>query len=97
MDLRLFIFCASVLCVFLHVLVWDSDRTTRNVGFHGQSISMSTNAGENYECTVPPLNINEKELFRKQPCSIRVEFYWSYELCHKKHIRQFHEELLPDK
>ncbi|CAH8858492.1 unnamed protein product [Trichobilharzia szidati] len=31
-------------------------------------------------------------LFTEQPCSIRSESYWSYELCHNQHIRQFHEE-----
>ncbi|KAA3671433.1 uncharacterized protein DEA37_0009769 [Paragonimus westermani] len=127
MDSRVVSIHASILCLFLQLvcavyeinddiaykLVWDSGRIGGDVGFHGQSISVSTNVGENYECTVPPLSMNEsnvdgalvnssemellEELFRKQPCSVRVEFYWSYELCHKKHVRQFHEELLPDK
>lgn len=33
-----------------------------------------------------------KPLFSKKVCSYRVENYWTYELCHGKFIRQFHEE-----
>ncbi|CAH8544224.1 unnamed protein product [Heterobilharzia americana] len=32
-------------------------------------------------------------LFTEKPCSIKSEAYWSYELCHNQHIRQFHEEI----
>ncbi|CAK8671906.1 endoplasmic reticulum lectin 1-like [Clavelina lepadiformis] len=31
-------------------------------------------------------------LFKSTACSQRIEAYWTYELCHGKHIRQFHEE-----
>uniref|UniRef100_A0A095B3Q8 Endoplasmic reticulum lectin 1 n=1 Tax=Schistosoma haematobium TaxID=6185 RepID=A0A095B3Q8_SCHHA len=31
-------------------------------------------------------------LFTEQPCNVRSEAYWSYELCHNRHIKQFHEE-----
>ncbi|VDO66402.1 unnamed protein product [Schistosoma margrebowiei] len=31
-------------------------------------------------------------LFAEQPCNVRSEAYWSYELCHNRHIKQFHEE-----
>ncbi|XP_053206119.1 endoplasmic reticulum lectin 1-like [Panonychus citri] len=31
-------------------------------------------------------------LFTREICSFRLEPYWSYELCHGKFIRQFHEE-----
>ena len=27
-----------------------------------------------------------------QSCAYRLEHYWTYELCHGKHIRQYHEE-----
>ncbi|VDP96475.1 unnamed protein product [Echinostoma caproni] len=46
-------------------------------------------------------SINELELlnevFSREPCAVRTEFYWTYELCHKAHIRQYHEEFKPDK
>ncbi|CAH8544334.1 unnamed protein product [Dicrocoelium dendriticum] len=38
-----------------------------------------------------------KKLFKSHICYTRSETYWNYELCHGTHIRQFHEELLPDK
>uniref|UniRef100_T1JYV6 Endoplasmic reticulum lectin 1 n=1 Tax=Tetranychus urticae TaxID=32264 RepID=T1JYV6_TETUR len=31
-------------------------------------------------------------LFTREICSFRLEPYWSYELCHGKFIRQFHDE-----
>uniref|UniRef100_UPI00358DF497 endoplasmic reticulum lectin 1 isoform X1 n=1 Tax=Myxine glutinosa TaxID=7769 RepID=UPI00358DF497 len=31
-------------------------------------------------------------LFRQNSCSYRIEPYWTYEVCHKRHIRQYHEE-----
>ncbi|THD24636.1 hypothetical protein D915_004188 [Fasciola hepatica] len=37
------------------------------------------------------------EIFSREPCAVRTEFYWTYELCHKAHIRQYHEEFKPDK
>ena len=33
-----------------------------------------------------------KPLFTKELCSYRLEQYWTYEICHGKFIRQFHEE-----
>ncbi|CAL7934550.1 unnamed protein product [Xylocopa violacea] len=31
-------------------------------------------------------------LFRQDTCSYRVESYWSYELCHGRYVRQYHED-----
>lgn len=31
-------------------------------------------------------------LFIQSSCSYRIESYWTYELCHGKHIRQYHED-----
>lgn len=31
-------------------------------------------------------------LFKQSSCSYRIESYWTYEVCHGKHIRQYHEE-----
>ena len=30
-------------------------------------------------------------LFQLSSCSYRIESYWTYELCHGKHLRQYHE------
>ena len=37
------------------------------------------------------LSILEK-LFVSQACAYRLEHYWTYELCHGRFLRQFHEE-----
>jgi len=31
-------------------------------------------------------------LFKSGVCSYHYETYWSYEVCHGKHVRQYHEE-----
>ncbi|XP_060821461.1 endoplasmic reticulum lectin 1 isoform X1 [Bombus pascuorum] len=31
-------------------------------------------------------------LFKQNTCSYRVESYWSYELCHGRYVRQYHED-----
>jgi len=31
-------------------------------------------------------------LFKKTACAQRLEAYWSYEVCHGKHVKQYHEE-----
>ncbi|KAF3708342.1 Endoplasmic reticulum lectin 1 ER lectin [Channa argus] len=31
-------------------------------------------------------------LFKRSSCSYRIESYWTYEVCHGKHVRQYHEE-----
>ncbi|KAL3874909.1 hypothetical protein ACJMK2_037861 [Sinanodonta woodiana] len=33
-----------------------------------------------------------KTLFLQSVCSYRIESYWTYELCHGRHIRQYHEQ-----
>lgn len=31
-------------------------------------------------------------VYTDKSCLLRIEIYWSYELCHGQFIRQFHEE-----
>uniref|UniRef100_A0A671QHV2 Endoplasmic reticulum lectin n=1 Tax=Sinocyclocheilus anshuiensis TaxID=1608454 RepID=A0A671QHV2_9TELE len=31
-------------------------------------------------------------LFKQSSCSYRIESYWTYEVCHGKHVRQYHED-----
>ena len=33
-----------------------------------------------------------EKMFTQQTCAYRLESYWTYELCHGKHLRQYHEE-----
>lgn len=32
------------------------------------------------------------KLFQQNSCSYRIESYWTYELCHGRYLRQYHEE-----
>ncbi|XP_013185274.1 endoplasmic reticulum lectin 1 isoform X2 [Amyelois transitella] len=71
-------------------------------------LKVTTTNKEQYECHIPelqpkqssspeehvgalPLNLL-KPLFGQKICSFRLESYWSYEVCHGSHIRQYHEE-----
>lgn len=48
------------------------------------------NAGEKYEGPSPLELI--APLFSQSSCSYRLESYWTYEVCHGRYIRQFHED-----
>ncbi|XP_050542123.1 endoplasmic reticulum lectin 1 isoform X2 [Daktulosphaira vitifoliae] len=64
--------------------------------------------GESYQCILPQHDEENREsgspydgpsplellspLFSKQACSYRVDTYWIYEVCHGKHVRQYHNE-----
>jgi len=73
-----------------------------------EKLLMTTTNNEQYECLVPVNYGLEKDgldsyqgqsalsllmpLFKKQNCNLRLESYWTYELCHGMHIKQYHEE-----
>jgi len=63
---------------------------------------------EKYSCALPKVNTDDgsksseytglsvlgllEKMFTQQTCAYRLESYWTYELCHGKHLRQYHEE-----
>ncbi|KAH8329438.1 hypothetical protein KR074_010632 [Drosophila pseudoananassae] len=67
-----------------------------------------TSDKEKYECLIPSLERPKEEsksdkpelsplsllqpIFSALTCSYRIEAYWSYEICHGHHVRQYHEE-----
>ncbi|KAF5306742.1 hypothetical protein FQA39_LY01500 [Lamprigera yunnana] len=71
------------------------------------NIVVSTKFGEKYKCSLPNIQVKEPTsagnydgpnalelitpLFSQSSCSYRLESYWTYEVCHGKHIRQYHE------
>ncbi|CAF1090766.1 unnamed protein product [Rotaria sordida] len=68
---------------------------------------------ETYSCVLPTLeSINTKstetillneieplieKLHSKKQCTYRLDPYWTYELCHGIHVRQYHESKIADK
>uniref|UniRef100_A0A8D8W7U9 Endoplasmic reticulum lectin 1 n=1 Tax=Cacopsylla melanoneura TaxID=428564 RepID=A0A8D8W7U9_9HEMI len=68
---------------------------------------VSTNQ-ERYQCYLPDISASNKNseevysgpgpleiiepLFSQKPCSYRLESYWTYEVCHGRYVRQFHED-----
>ncbi|XP_056147805.1 endoplasmic reticulum lectin 1 isoform X2 [Lampris incognitus] len=71
-------------------------------------VIMMTPEKERYKCLLPSLSTGGEDddkdytgpdpgvllepLFKQSSCSYRIESYWTYEVCHGKHIRQYHEE-----
>ncbi|XP_013372980.1 PREDICTED: endoplasmic reticulum lectin 1 [Chinchilla lanigera] len=71
-------------------------------------VIMTTTHKEKYKCILPLVTSGDEEeekdykgpnprellepLFKQSSCSYRIESYWTYEVCHGKHIRQYHEE-----
>ncbi|KAG7253246.1 hypothetical protein CRUP_000194 [Coryphaenoides rupestris] len=69
---------------------------------------MTTTEKEKYKCLLPSLSPGDGDqdkqytgpapgvllepLFKQSSCSYRIESYWTYEVCHGKHVRQYHEE-----
>ncbi|XP_005737146.1 endoplasmic reticulum lectin 1 isoform X2 [Pundamilia nyererei] len=71
-------------------------------------VILTTTEKEKYKCLLPSLTAGEEDdekeyggpspgellesLFKRSSCSYRIESYWTYEVCHGKHVRQYHEE-----
>ncbi|XP_055711387.1 endoplasmic reticulum lectin 1 isoform X2 [Phlebotomus papatasi] len=69
---------------------------------------VTTSTKEKYKCMIPPVLQKEDTssapyqgpgplelltpLFASAQCSIRIESYWTYEVCHGQYVKQFHEE-----
>ncbi|KAK3872509.1 hypothetical protein Pcinc_022406 [Petrolisthes cinctipes] len=73
-----------------------------------EKLVMTSSKNEQYECLVPiNYGENNEEsdaytgpgpfelitpLFKKQTCNLRLDSYWTYELCHGLYIKQYREE-----
>lgn len=73
-----------------------------------ETYQIASTRDEQYTCYIPPLQSIETTspvkytgptpyellmpLFAAGSCSIRIESYWTYEVCHGNHVRQYHEE-----
>ncbi|XP_021916263.1 endoplasmic reticulum lectin 1 isoform X2 [Zootermopsis nevadensis] len=73
-----------------------------------EPLLVATENNEVYKCLLPLFQEKEKDsivtyngpnplellapLFTQSSCSYKLESYWTYELCHGRYIRQYHEE-----
>lgn len=80
----------------------------QNPELKSQIMTFHTHDKEKYDCVIPKLEEKKEELeakdqelspfvlieplFTARSCSYRIEAYWSYEICHGMHVRQYHEE-----
>lgn len=71
-------------------------------------VIMTTADSEKYKCLLPVVSGDSEDdakdysgpspsellepLFKQSSCSYRIESFWTYEVCHGKHVRQYHEE-----
>ncbi|XP_072760755.1 endoplasmic reticulum lectin 1 isoform X1 [Anoplolepis gracilipes] len=69
---------------------------------------ITTANNEQYKCIIPDATEQEHEysesyngpnpiqllqpIFAQNSCSYRLESYWTYELCHGRYVRQYHED-----
>jgi len=72
------------------------------------SVVVTSVDNEQYTCSLPQVDSDDgsksddyqglsvlgllETMFTQQTCAYRLESYWTYELCHGKHLRQYHEE-----
>ncbi|XP_066518339.1 endoplasmic reticulum lectin 1 [Hoplias malabaricus] len=82
--------------------------TSRGLYKEDDFLIMTTAEKEKYKCLLPSLADGDEDeekgytghgpalllspLFKQSSCSYRIESYWTYEVCHGKHVRQYHEE-----
>lgn len=87
---------------------WPGDKTHDIDSTISESIDVVTSYQEKYRCVLPNIqekesNFEEKyegpsalelisPLFVQSSCSYRLESYWTYEVCHGRYIRQYHED-----
>lgn len=73
-----------------------------------ESMMITTAHQEKYQCTLPNVIDKESRrpedytgpapvellapLFSQSACSYRLESYWTYEICHGRYVRQYHED-----
>ncbi|XP_053731111.1 endoplasmic reticulum lectin 1 isoform X1 [Synchiropus splendidus] len=86
----------------------DTLPTSSSLYKEDSFVIMTTTEKEKYKCILPsPPTTDESDerlynglspgellepLFKRSTCSYRIESYWTYEVCHGKHVRQYHEE-----
>ncbi|RZC34923.1 PRKCSH domain containing protein [Asbolus verrucosus] len=87
---------------------WPGENTEGIDFINSENIIVTTSHQEKYRCVLPNIQekeaISEEKydgptalelispLFSQSSCSYRLESYWTYEVCHGRFIRQYHED-----
>nr|CAH7729504.1 unnamed protein product [Callosobruchus chinensis] len=87
---------------------WPGELTAEDQVSDLESIIVTSSHKEKYKCTLPNIEQQQNDseetyegptalelispLFTQTTCSFRLESYWTYEVCHGRYIRQYHED-----
>lgn len=87
---------------------WPGELEELPVDENVENMVITTVHKEKYKCLIPKVEDKETKrsenyngplplellspLFQQSSCSYRLESYWTYEICHGKYIRQYHED-----
>ncbi|KAG5894970.1 hypothetical protein JTB14_009704 [Gonioctena quinquepunctata] len=92
----------------LFSLNWPGELPAEDINPEDETIIVTSEHKEKYKCYIPSIKekaSNSEEnyegptalelispLFTQTTCSFRLESYWTYEVCHGRFIRQYHED-----
>ncbi|VDK39067.1 unnamed protein product [Taenia asiatica] len=91
---------------YTYSMIWDANSISQSSD--SSPLLIKTTNNETYACHLPTTTKGQRtekvqdaaphpndllaDFFKTYPCIFKVEGFWTYELCHDKHIRQFRAE-----
>ncbi|KAL5962156.1 Endoplasmic reticulum lectin 1 [Taenia solium] len=91
---------------YTYSMIWDANSNSQSSD--SSPLLIKTTNNETYACHLPTTTKGQRtekvqdaaphpndllaNFFKTYPCIFKVEGFWTYELCHDKHIRQFRAE-----
>jgi endoplasmic reticulum lectin 1 len=94
--------------VLFRITTETRDVLDNRIGTDRELIPIVSADDEKYFCMMPEITTKEKStisdytgptpsellntIYNEQFCSLRIESYWKYELCHGRYLRQFHDD-----